>query len=110
MQTPSTISNRDMRGCHRMISEVPLDPQRVMRIQTSKVFGGYLLSTAQVHIIEGTTLAYRGGRDFSMEITRTTNRVTERAVAAQHAIALQELQALMDAANAHYAKAGALAT
>lgn len=102
-----TVAARDASGAHKMTSEIELDPLRVLQISTSKVINGQLVSRAKVQIIEGTLFVHGIGRDYSKEISRTTNRVTERVVALQHMQALQDIESLVKAARAHYQDATA---
>ena len=84
-------------------SEIQLDNNRVLSIETSKGYYGGLRTWASVAVRDGDFLSHRLYQDFSKGIiTSNPSRVTAKVVEAQHAlINLDEVLAMVEQ---HYSK------
>lgn len=87
----------------RAKSEIQLDNNRVLSIETSKGSYGGLTTWASVSVRDGDFLSHRLFQDFSKNIIKTNpSRVTAKVVEAQHAlINLDEVLAMVEQ---HYSK------
>lgn len=84
------------------------DEYQKLCVSTYK-YGNELITRASVstHRADGIVqhaFGLAGGGDYSERVIVTTARCTEKAVAAQHAEAMKQLDAVLERARAHYAK------
>ena len=99
-----TVVQKSVRGTWEAQDHIELGNDRVLRINTHKVYWGDLETTATVQIRDGMFLSHRMFTDFSQRMMTAAVRCSEKNVAAQHAECMKKLPELKEAVAAHYAK------
>lgn len=88
-------------------SIVEFEGAKKLSIETHK-YNGHLITRASVNTYTDYGFQHAfglgGGGDFSERVLVTTERATEKTVAAQHAKVMQQLPQIIERAKAHYTK------
>lgn len=104
-------AHKDMRGNWKCENDIELGNDRILRISTSKVYSGALVTTATGHKRVGDgalqhifSMGFDGeGDDFRKALASSKVKCTSKAVAGQHGEALNRAALLVSDATAHYA-------
>lgn len=105
MNTPTTAVHKSIRGGWQAKTSYPLEGERRLTITTHKANRG-ITTYCQVakHERDG-TMSFMLYRDFGKTILRdSAARCTEKTVRYQHAIALNQVEALLTEARTFYAR------
>jgi hypothetical protein len=98
-----TVVEKDCRNNWRAEDEIDLSNGRAVSIVTSKVWGGAVVTRAQVGVRKGNMFSFTVYEDFSRVLKHTvTKRCSAKFVSEQHALALHELGALKLAIESFY--------
>lgn len=97
-----TTIGRDQRGAWQSETSMDIDACKALVILTMKRSNGALVSTASVHQKDGPFLSHTFGRDYRVNLADRKVRVSESAVAAQHAEALGLLDVVLASVQKHY--------
>ena len=97
-----STTRKDHYGAWTSKTQIKLPNDYILEFSTSKRSNGVLSTTANVHKLEGNFMTHRMFQDYSKQITAEKVRVTEKAVRAQHALALQSLEQVLSEVKAQY--------
>jgi hypothetical protein len=104
-----TTVHKDIRNGWRAQDSYELGNNQVLKINTSKVSDGSIVTRATVHLHDGAFLSHRMFTDFSQCLKTSRDRCTSKNVATQHAEAVSKLAEIKEAVTAWYAKEAATA-
>lgn len=97
-----TTLRRDPRGAWQSETSMDIDASKVLVILTMKRSNGALVSTASVHQKDGGFLSHTFNRDYRVNLASRKVRVSESAVAVQHAEALGMMDVVLASVQRHY--------
>lgn len=98
----TSVTLKDHYGAWTSKTQIELPNDHILEFSTSKRSSGVLSTTANVHKVEGNFITHRMFQDYSKQIVSEKVRVTEKAVRAQHAVALQHLDQVLSEVKAQY--------
>jgi hypothetical protein len=101
-----THAQKDIRGNWKMEDSIDLVANRVLKVSTHKTSSGWLVTTASVHVKEGSFLTHRMYHDFSQRMESSSVRCTEKNVTAQHAACMAKINEIHSAITVHYIAKG----
>lgn len=102
MSTDQIHVFKEKGGSWHAQNDFELGDNRILRISTYKTMSGTLVSTANVHLIEGSAMVHCMGKDFNKRLFVERVRCTSKAVAEQHSKALDQLEMIKAEVAEHY--------
>jgi hypothetical protein len=77
-------------------------PELRLKVSTSKIDGGKIVTRASVHTIEGNFETHKLFSDFSQQLQKVTARCTAANIERLHNDAIEHIDEICAAARAHY--------
>ncbi len=99
---------RDYRKNLRARTNIELDGDRLLQIETSKNDNGVLTTLATVHKRDRGSLVHELFKDYSKYLAKEKVRATEKVLRAQHDKVLASIDTILDDVARHYADEPAL--